>query len=34
MFSEIKSSDLKVGDIALVKDGETFPADFAVIATS
>jgi len=34
MFSEIKSSDLKVGDIVLVKEGETFPADFAVLATS
>lgn len=32
---ENKTSDeLKVGDLILMKDNETFPADLAVIATS
>ena len=33
-FNKIKSSDLKVGDIAIITEGETFPADFAVLSTS
>ena len=33
-LSEIRSSDLKVGDFVMIKDGETFPADLAVLATS
>ena len=33
-YKDIRSSDLKVGDIVLMRDGETFPADLAVLATS
>lgn len=33
-FKATTSDNLKVGDVVLMKDGETFPADLAVIATS
>jgi len=33
-FFEISSSDLKVGHIVLMREGETFPADLAVLSTS
>lgn len=33
-FVSTTSDTLKVGDFVLMRDGETFPADLAVIATS
>lgn len=33
-FVRNNSEQLQVGDLVLMKDGETFPADLAVIATS
>ena len=33
-FVDNTSENLKVGDVVLIKEGETFPADLAVLATS
>jgi magnesium-transporting ATPase (P-type) len=34
MFSEYKWSDVKCGDIILVKEGEYFPADAILLESS
>lgn len=33
-FKEFKSSELIVGDFILIKDGDTFPADLALMTSS
>lgn len=33
-FSEIQSKDIKVGDILLVEEGETFPSDMVLLKSS
>lgn len=33
-FESIKSADLKVGDLVLTEDGETFPADLAMLTSA
>jgi P-type E1-E2 ATPase len=33
-FEEIESKDLKTGDLVLMKDEETFPADLVLLTSS